>query len=171
MICLISKNDLVMPIDKLKKMSVSKLLSTHSSIMDELRRRNIIRTYNNPVSDYTEWLVSSKLKLSLSQKSQAGYDAIDERGKRYQIKGRRSTELNKSRQLGVIRDLDAKKFDYLVGVILNSDYSVKYAALIPHRLVSKLSKYSNHQNGHLLHLREKVLSERGVKDITDKLKG
>ena len=158
-----------MPNNNLKKMSVSKLLRIHSNIIDELRRRSILRTYNNPVSDYTEWLVSSKLKLSLSQKSQAGYDAIDEKGKRYQIKGRRSTELNKSRQLGVIRNLEDKKFDFLVGVILNSDYSVKYAALIPHNLVSKLSKFSDHQNGNILHLREKVLNERGVKDITDKL--
>lgn len=158
-----------MPSNNLKKMSVSKLLRVHTNIIDELRRRSILRTYNNPVSDYTEWLVSSKLKLSLSQKSQAGYDAIDEKGKRYQIKGRRVTELNKSRQLGVIRNLSDKKFDFLVGVILNSDYSVKYAALIPHRLVSKLSKFSDHQNGNILHLREKILKERGVKDITDRL--
>lgn len=158
-----------MPSNNLKKMSVSKLLRVHNNIIDELRRRSILRTYNNPVSDYTEWLVSSKLKLSLSQKSQAGYDAIDEKGKRYQIKGRRVTELNKSRQLGVIRNLSDKKFDFLVGVILNSDYSVKYAALIPYRLVSKLSKFSDHQNGNILHLREKILKERGVKDITDRL--
>lgn len=158
-----------MPGINLKKMSVSRLLSTHSNIMDELRRRSIIRTYNNPVSDFTEWLVSSKMKLSLSQKSQAGYDAIDEKGLRYQIKGRRVTELNKSRQLGVIRNLADKKFDFLVGVILNTDYSVRYAALIPYRLVGKLSKYNEHQNGNILYLKEKVLNERGVKDITDRL--
>ena len=153
----------------LEKLSVSELLRTHSEIISELRLRGILRTNNNPVSDYTEWLVAKKLDLNMSQKSQPGFDAIDDTGLRYQIKGRRRTPQNKSTQLGVIRNLSEKKFDFLIGVILNSDYSVNYAAQIPYGLVSRLSVYSEHQNGNILHLRKSVLAEIGVEDITEKL--
>ena len=151
------------------KMSVSELLRMHSEIINELRERGILRSQNNPVADYTEWLVSKKLDLSLSPKSQSGFDATNTNGDRYQIKGRRLTPQNKSTQLGVIRNLSERKFDFLVGVILNSDYSVNYAAQIPYGLVSRLSVYSEHQNGNILHLRKGVLNEKEVEDITEKL--
>jgi len=109
------------------------------------------------------------MNLDLSRKSQAGYDAIGSNGLRYQIKGRRNTALNKSTQLGVIRNLSEKKFDFLIGVIFNSDYSVAYAALIPQNMIAELSHYSEHQNGNILHLRKKILEVDGVEDITERL--
>lgn len=35
------------------------LLVQHAAILDELRRRGILRSRNNPTGDYGEWLVSS----------------------------------------------------------------------------------------------------------------
>ena len=43
-----------------------------------------------------------------------GYDAVDAAGCRYQIKARRLTPQNKSRQLGVVRKLEQTEFDYLI---------------------------------------------------------
>ena len=95
----------------LAKYSEKELLRLHASVIDELKRRKIVRTKNNPVGDYTEWLVSKTLRLELANNSVSGYDATDADGTRFQIKGRRVTSDSRSRQLGAIRNLDAKDFD------------------------------------------------------------
>ena len=109
----------------IKKLNIRELLELYSSIMKELMGRKIIRTSNNPVADIAEYLVSQKMHLELAINSMPGYDALDKKGARYQIKSRRITTHNKSRQLGVIRNLDQNKFDFLVGVasfVLGDDY-------------------------------------------------
>lgn len=88
----------------LSEMSVLNPLKLLSSIIDELKRREVVRTKNNPLGDYTEWLVSKALELKLSSNSSAGYDALDKNDLRIQIKGRRITPENESRQLSAIRN-------------------------------------------------------------------
>ena len=38
------------------------LLQTHAGVMAELKNRSVVRTPNNPVGDYTEWLVYASLR-------------------------------------------------------------------------------------------------------------
>ena len=71
--------------------------------MRELRNRDLIRSWNNPVADFAERLAAKELGLTLAPPVAQGYDATDTAGVRYQIKSRRLTPENKSRQLGVIR--------------------------------------------------------------------
>jgi hypothetical protein len=80
-------------------LTIRELLQYYADIIDELKRRKIVRTVNNPLGDYTEWLVAQKLNLTLSGNSTAGYDAVDMVGTRYQIKSRRVHPANASRQL------------------------------------------------------------------------
>lgn len=122
-----------------------------------------MRTHNNPVSDYAEWLVVQKLGLSLESSSHAGYDAISSKGEKFQIKSRRS---KKSRQLSVIRNLEAKKFDYLIAVLFEDDFAVREAYKIPHRIIKKYAQFSPHQNGYILQLRCDILKDASVEDIT-----
>lgn len=82
----------------LEKLSEIELLQLHASIIDELKRREVVRTKNNPIGDYTEWLVAKALNLQLARNSSAGYDGEDINGIKYQIKGRRISPGNKSRQ-------------------------------------------------------------------------
>ena len=71
----------------LQNLGDNELLRLYGSLMEELRRRKLIRSSNNPVSDYAEKLVCEKLALSLAGKSSKGYDAIDEKtGIKYQKK-------------------------------------------------------------------------------------
>ena len=49
----------------LRDLTVKELLQLNSSILNELKRRRIVRTKNNPVGDYTEWIVSKGLGLEL----------------------------------------------------------------------------------------------------------
>jgi len=150
----------------LKKLSVIELLELHSAIIDDLKRRKVVRTRNNPVGDYTEWLVAKGLGLELAANSSAGFDALDAKGVKIQIKGRRITKENRSRQLGIIRKLDEKDFDQLIAVIFNEAYDVIDARLIPHEVIIDYAKYSDPQKGHILYLKGPILKDSRVKDIS-----
>lgn len=131
--------------------------------MEELRQRRLIRSSNNPVSDYAEKIVCEQLKLSLAGKSSKGYDAIDENtGTRYQIKARRLTSRNRSRQLGVIRNLDQNLFDFLIAVIFDESFKPIEIWEIPRETIPKYARYSKHQNGHILVLTGGVLGDKTV---------
>jgi hypothetical protein len=152
----------------LSELPLLSLLRLHGRIMDELIKRGVVRSRNNPVADYTEWLVPEALGLRLETKSRKGFDALDPRtGMRYQVKGRQLSPKNKSRQLGVIRDIDEHNFDKLVGVVFGPDFTVKEAYRMSHRTAKKNSKYNEHQRGHILLLDTTVVSDPAVEDITN----
>ncbi len=151
----------------LSHLNEKELLKLHAAIINELKRRKVVRTKNNPVGDYTEWLVSKALNLKLANNSAAGYDGIDENGIKYQIKGRRITPENKSRQLSAIRKLNEKDFDYLVGVVFDENYSVIDAVVVPHDVVVEYSTYREHVNAHILHLRGAILEDPRVRSIRE----
>lgn len=146
--------------------SVSELLATHTAVLDELHQRQVIRSANNPTGDYTEWLVSTKLGLSLAPQSAKGYDALDSAGMRYQIKGRRMNKTTEAIQLSVLRALSEKSFDFLIAVAFNPDWQIRYAAKIPHEAVMRLGKFREHVNGHVMHLRPSVFEHPAVEDVS-----
>jgi len=155
----------------LRELTVKELLQLHSSIIDELKRRRVVRTKNNPVGDYAEWLVANALGLELAGKSSAGYDGIDAEGVKIQIKARRITPDNKSRQLGAIRKLEEKDFDQLAAVIFDKNFDIIDAVLIPHEVVREYATYRGHVNAHILHLRGPILNDPRIKDIKKFISG
>jgi hypothetical protein len=146
------------------------LLSAYCEVLKELRLRNLIRSTNSPVADIAETIVALALKLKLVSGSTAGHDAVDGGGIRYEVKGRRITSENKSRQLSFIRGLDKDHFDFLVGVLFDQDFRILKACIIPKPTVQKLAKYVKHVNGWRLILADSVWEEDGVKDITETLR-
>ncbi len=154
----------------LKNLSISQLLITFGDILEELKERGIIKTRNNPVADYSEWLVSKCLGFSLQNNSNAGFDAIDSKGMKYQIKGRRLSATNNSRQLGVIRNLKEKKFDFLIGIIFDANFNILEAYKLPHALIAHYARFSSHQNGHILQLKGDILTANGVDKIDGELR-
>ena len=153
-------------IAKLDSLSEVNLLRLYSELMEELRRRQVIRTGNNPVADYAEKIAVERLELKRAGKEERGYDALDTEGHRYQIKGRRVTKHNASRQLSVIRDLDEKLFDYLIAVIFDEKYKIQEIRQIPNEFVKGNSKWSQHQNGYIFYAKPEVLqSGKKVKRI------
>lgn len=151
----------------LSHLNEKELLRLHAAIINELKARKIVRTKNNPIGDYTEWLVAKALNLKLASNSASGYDGVDENGIKYQIKGRRITLENKSRQLSAIRKLNDKDFDYLVGVIFDQDFAILDAVVIPHGVVVEYSVYKDHVNAHILHLRGAILEDSRVRSIRE----
>ena len=149
----------------LKEMEVKELLQLQASITNELKGRGIVRTQNNPLGDYTEWLVANALDLKLETNSKAGYDGLSNTGVRVQIKGRRVTPTNNSRQLSAIRKYDEKDFDELAAVIYNENFDVIEALLIPHEVVGEYASYREHVNAHILILKGPIISDPRVKCI------
>jgi hypothetical protein len=154
---------------KLNELENSELLQGYAAILRELRSRGVLRSSNNPVADYSEWLVCSRLGLSLATKSTKGYDALSADGTKYEIKSRRITPQNSSTQFSAIRQLRARHFDYLVGVIYEPDFRVRYAAQVPFELVEPNCRFSEHANAHLFSLTPAVLALPGVVDLTSRL--
>ena len=100
------------PSFSLSSFKSSELLSLHGRLIEELRSRNVVRSTNNPTDDLAEYLFCRAFGWSQAGNSQAGFDAIEPKeGTRFQIKGRRTTRHNASRQLSAIRELGSKKFD------------------------------------------------------------
>ncbi|WP_428035103.1 DUF6998 domain-containing protein [Amphritea sp.] len=149
----------------LTEMEVKELLRLQASITKELKNRGVVRTQNNPLGDYTEWLVANALNLELEANSKAGYDGMDSNGVRIQIKGRRVTPTNNSRQLSAIRKYSEKDFDELAAVIYDEDFNVIEALLIPHEVVGEYASFREHVNAHILILKGPILSDPRVKCI------
>lgn len=157
---------LAMDIAALKDQPADVLLRLFAETLEELRRRKIVRSSNNPVADYAERIAAHALQLRLVGKSGAGHDGEDVSGGRYQIKGRRITPHNDSRQLSFMRNLDAKPFDYLVGIIFDAEFRIHRACVVPFDVVQKRAAFSKHVNAHRLLLRDEVWSVPGVRDVT-----
>ena len=151
------------------KYDVASLLRLFAEIIEELRRRGVTRSSNNPAADYTEYLVSTKLGLTLNGNSTSGSDAVDTAGNRYQIKGRRLTPQNQSTELSALRNLSERPFDFLVAVVYRPDFTVDYAAQVPYEVVVELAKYSKHTNAHRFLMRPNILDDPRVTDLTNKL--
>jgi len=154
----------------LESLRTSELLSLFARILEELRNRKVVRSSNNPVADYTEWLVAKALSLKQLRGSTTGCDAVDSDGRRYEIKGRRLTRHNTSTQLSAIRGLDLCHFDFLAGVLYDEEFLVARACLIPYEVVKATAAYRKHVNGWTVYLRPTMWEEPGVIDISDQLK-
>ena len=148
----------------LEELAPLELLRLHANVSDALRGRGITRSSNNPVGDYAELLFCRAFGWRMASKSERDADAFDDRGKRYQVKSRRVTQHNGSRQVGILRDLDQGRFDVLAGVLFSADYAVMRAALVPHRLVLENSTHVERTKGWRFMLRDAVWEWSGVRD-------
>lgn len=149
----------------------SDLLALYGSILTQLRERGIVRSENSPVGDYAEHLAAKAFDLTLVHNSSIGHDAVDAEGVRYQVKGRRITPFNRSRQLGILRGLngDPPPFDKLLAILFNPDFTILRAALMPIDVVIAKAARHDYVNGWRLVLNDPVWMIEGVDDVTERL--
>jgi hypothetical protein len=155
---------------RLTTLATGDLLKLSVDILEELRDRDIVRSANNPTGDYAEYLFCRAFGWTQEPNSKAGYDAIDARGNRIQIKARRPHRRNPSRQLSGIRNIEARPFDLLAGILFAEDFTVARAALVPFDLVRAHARRSDHTNSALFYLRDDVWTWDGVRDVTETLR-
>lgn len=156
--------------DLLKELGTKDILGLYSELLEELRKRDIVRSSNGPIADYAEWLVCEALKLRRAKPSEKGYDAQDESGARYEIKARRYTEHSRTTHFSPIRDLEGQHFDYFVGVLFEADFSVREALILPRRVVADLAKYRKHVHGWILSIHFWMRAVSDVRNITLELR-
>ncbi|MCY3768830.1 MAG: hypothetical protein OXG56_05630 [Gammaproteobacteria bacterium] len=132
--------------NELNNFSVAELLRLHVGISKQLRTRGIVRGENVSAGELAEFLFCRSYEwwTQANTHSEKAFDAMDDEGKRYQIKGRRMHHRTRSRQLSAIRDLE--EFDMLAAVLFDHDYRVLRAALIPTEVVRSRSKHVKHDN-------------------------
>lgn len=152
----------------LRTATATTLLQLQAAAVEELRRRDLVRTANAPLGDYAEHLFAKAFGWELTVNSATSYDAKDSEGTRYQIKARRlRNNVAGERQLGVMRGLPDKAFDYLAAVLFDRDFTVHRAAIIPHAAVASRSRHSKHVNGWRFLLEDAVWLIEGVRDVTE----
>jgi alkylated DNA nucleotide flippase Atl1 len=141
------------------------LLALYSDVMEEIKRRGISRGNNHPQADWAEQLVAKALRAEVQSQSNAGYDLLGPNGEKYEVKSRRVTGKSGERQLSAIRNLEMKRFDFLVGVLFGIDYRVLRAAIIPHAIVRDNCRYSDHTKSSVFQLTDGVWDIPGVVDL------
>ena len=97
---------------------IKKLLNKYTHIIEKLKKAKVVRT-GKVVADYGEYIVSKRLNLKLASSSvNKGYDAVDIKGNKYEVKTRKATAWNKPtifpvnpNQLSTIKFLIYVEFD------------------------------------------------------------
>jgi Family of unknown function (DUF6998) len=123
------------------------LLALWGSLMSELNARGIVRSDNNPLGDYCEFLVAAHYGVKPEANSNAGYDVEVPDGERIQVKGRRlNARGRKPPHFSGMPKLDDEPppFDLLIGLIINRDFSVFGAWQIPVERVRHYAIYNAH---------------------------
>jgi hypothetical protein len=148
----------------------AQLLILHARIADELRERGILRSSNNPTGDLAEYLFCKAFNWRQAGNSSPNIDAVSDDGTRFQIKGRRITRHNKSRQLSAIRDFPGRHFNFLAAILFTEEYGVLRAALVPYAIVEQRAKFIVRTNSHKFMLHDDVWKAPAVQDVTVRLR-
>jgi hypothetical protein len=149
-------------------LTVMELLQLHAATLARLKELGITRSNSNPVADLAESLVARILGGRVMSLSKSSYDVIVSTGiseTTYQVKARRLTAENGSRQLGGIRGMDEQRFDYLVGMLFDENFAPLKAAIIPWEVVKANATYTAHTNSWKFILKDSVWTLPGVQDL------
>jgi len=113
---------------KMNDAKIKGLLKEYTKIIDKLKEGGIIRS-SKLVADYGEYLASKKLKLTLEKNpTNKGHDAIDSKGKKYEIKTRKEYSWNIPTRINFKANNNA---DFLVYVGLDNEWGIKDMLVIP----------------------------------------
>ncbi|MEX2210694.1 MAG: hypothetical protein WD689_02895 [Gaiellaceae bacterium] len=126
------------------------LLGLWASLMSELNERGVIRSENNPIGDYCEFLVAAHYEVEPETSSRAGYDVKTPDGERLQVKGRRVGQTGKlPPHYSAIRNLDddPPPFDFVIALLMKRDFSIREAWKLPVSAVRRHARYRSHING------------------------
>lgn len=112
-------------------------IKSYLSSRQGLTRLGILRSERNLQGDYAEWLVSKLFGLQLTDSTvEKGFDAVDSRGRKYQVKSRVVKDLQRNTSFD-IADIE-NQFDFLVGVFFSQDFQLLGIIKVPYDIVKEL---------------------------------
>lgn len=152
----------------LSKMPTRQLLALWAHALRELRDRDVVRTFNNPIGDIAEALVALHYEGERASFSQASWDVRTPNGNLLQVKALRRTGAKTRRNLSPVRS-DA--YDAVIVVIFTEDLRVEQALHIPKTVVNDLFAWRNHVAGRVITVTRALLAHPEVTevDISDEL--
>jgi hypothetical protein len=147
------------------KRSTGDLLRDWAAVMRELRKRDVIRTNNNPVGDIAEAIVHGHFGGRRASFSQAGWDVLTSDNERIQVKAIRTTSTTQRKNLSPIRD---REYDSVVVVVFDEQFQVTDALKLTREVAEDLASFVKHVNGRVLYL-QRLLADPRVEhiDLTD----
>ncbi|MGH8991310.1 MAG: DUF6998 domain-containing protein [Acidimicrobiia bacterium] len=154
----------------LRVMPDAELAKAWARCMRALHSRGMIRSSNGPVGDYAEVVACQCLGLARKDQSAKSVDAVDPAGKRYQIKGRRLTPWNQSRELGAMRDVASGPFDSVLAVFFDEELELQEIWEIPCEVVQE-ARVVQHTNATKFVVTQKVRSDPRVTRLYPPLPG
>ncbi|WIX83334.1 hypothetical protein QRX50_22530 [Amycolatopsis carbonis] len=130
----------------LRGQSVPELLGHYAAILQELRRRGVVRTQKAPLGDYAECLAARVYDGELAPNSVTSYDLRAADGRRVRVKARTIHQETRGASFAPFRSFD---FDVAVLIAVDSStYNVLWAREVPAADIEAASQYSAHINGH-----------------------
>lgn len=135
------------PTFDLTSLTTAALLTMSRQVLEELRRRTVLRTANAPAGDYAEYLVRKAYGGQLAPNSEKSWDLLSSDGRKIQVKCR---VLSRKRGTMFFSPFRSFLFDTAVFVLLSAeDLSVVSAVELPVSAVEANSVYREHVNGHV----------------------
>lgn len=146
----------------LASLTPRELLSLWAGTLRELKRREIVRTFNSPIGDIAEELVALHYKGERGLFSQKAWDVRI--GDQYlQVKAIRHVAGQGLRNLSPVRSDDG--YDAVIAVVFTEDIRVEKAIRIPRDVVNELFPVEPHINGRSIRLTSYLLEHAGVEEI------
>lgn len=139
------------------------LLRLYGAILDELGRREVVRSRNAPAGDFAEYLAARVYRGQLGRRSEKSWDVRAGDGRLVQVKCR-MVGAKRSGNYSFFRSWD---FDVCVFVRLDSTtYEVVSAVEVPKSGVQSLAQTTAHVNGSRIQLAHNLLQVPGAVDRT-----
>lgn len=149
----------------LTHMRIPSLLALESRVVDELLRRDLVRTRNKPLGDIAERVVQRARGGALEPSSTKSYDLRTDAGERIQVKSMGARNASRSAKFSPFRTFD---FDVAIFLVFAPQtFSLALAREISVADVDAMGRYSRHVNGKAVTLRQ--VSGAG-RDVTEEMR-
>lgn len=126
-------------------LSVRELLASYVAILDELKRRDLVRTRNSPLGDLAESIAVRAYGGSLAPNSEKSYDLLTKGGGRIQVKARTvQAGDTRTQNFSAVRSWD---FDAALFMLFDADtYALVWARELSRDETQALGRRVEHTN-------------------------
>lgn len=144
-------------------LSVRELLASYVAILDELKRRGLVRTRNSPLGDLAETLAVRAYGGTLAPNSEKNYDLISSDGRKIQVKARTvQADDKRTQNFSAVRSW---KFDAALFLLFDAEtYNLVWARELGSEETRLIGRRVEHTNSSSVLVRD--VAHAGA-DVTD----
>lgn len=147
----------------LTKRSTRELLALWAAILRELRRREVVRTANNPIGDIAEALVAEHYGGERAGFSNRGWDVATDDGERLEVKALRIDEVSTRKVLSPIPATST--YTAVIIVVFDQDLRVAEALRVPRKTIEELFKPRPKDGARVIRVTKKLRGAETVESV------